>query len=90
MGGNDTITPKHMRLFIATPTTMTKDKYDADMTSENPSPKGPIPDTATLSEHDVKNDAILYVTFARAWESGVDSPVSDEDDAWEVIEVVEP
>ena len=80
-----------MRLYIATPTSITaKDKYDDDVLNEKSTHKGPIPNTATLSDHDVKNDAVLYVTFAKSWENGVDSPVPDEDDEWEEIEVVKP
>ncbi len=88
MGGGDTITPRHMRLYIATPTNSVKDKYDDQVTSGLSTPHGPIPDTATLSEHDVKNDAILYVTFTKTWEMGIDSPISDEDDVWEEIEAI--
>jgi hypothetical protein len=91
MGGSNVISPQHMRLYIATPTSITaKDKYDDDVLSEKSTHKGPIPNTATLSDHDVKNDAVLYVTFAKSWENGVDSPVPDEDDEWEEIEVVKP
>jgi hypothetical protein len=90
MGGSHVITPQHMRLYIATPTPTAAKDYDDDVLSDKSTHKGPIPDTATLSEHDVKNDAVLYVTFAKAWENGVDLPVSDNDDEWEEIEVVKP
>jgi hypothetical protein len=86
LGGNDIITPQHMRLYIATPTNIAKDRYDDQVASGKSTPQGPIPDTATLSEYDVKNDAVLYVTFIKAWESCIDSQVSDEDDVWEEIE----
>lgn len=87
----DIITPQHMRLYIAPSTIAGKDKNcDDDVMRDKTSPNGPIPDAATLSEHDIKNDAVLYVTFVKAWESGIDSPVSDEDDMWEEIEVVKP
>jgi hypothetical protein len=44
------------------------------------SPKGPIPDTALLSDHKVMNDAIMFVTFAN---DGVA-------DSWEEIDIVKP
>mmetsp|Transcript_2308 Transcript_2308/g.4899 ORF Transcript_2308/g.4899 Transcript_2308/m.4899 type:complete len:92 (+) Transcript_2308:420-695(+) len=91
MGGSDVISPQKMRLYIETPkptVTLAKDA-DKDI-SEKTLPKGPIPDTAILSDHDVKNDAVLYVTFAKSWESGGDSPVPEGDDAWEEIEIVKP
>ena len=33
------------------------------MSEKQEEPKGPIPDAAILSDHDVKNDDVLYVTF---------------------------
>ena len=88
MGGSDVISPQQMRLYIETlkPTSDNKDE-DKEM-GEKSMPKDPIPDTAILSDHDVKNDAVLYVTFAKSWESGGDVP--DGDDAWEEIEIVKP
>ena len=87
MGGKDAIAAQHMRLYIATSTTPPTSTKEKDVEVMSDKPEGPIPDTATLSEHDVKNDAVLYVTFAKEWNRGDDSPVSDEDDAWEDIEV---
>lgn len=91
MGGSDVISTQKMRLYIETPKPTVTEAKDADkVISENLAPKGPIPDSAILTDHDVKNDAVLYVTFAKSWESGGDSPVPEGDDAWEEIEVDKP
>ena len=94
MGGEDVISPKNMRLYIdvAAPassssiTTATKKEDDGgeqvviggSSNQKSMSPKGPIPDTALLSDHKVMNDAIMYVTFAN---DGVA-------DSWEEIDIV--
>ncbi len=49
------------------------------------SPRGPIPDSAMLSDHDVKNDDVLFVTFVK--NLGGDVPEDGDEDAWEKIEV---
>jgi hypothetical protein len=83
MGGEDVIVPESMRLYIEAqiePTTAAnKDKKDDDevVGSKSSMPKGPIPDTAVLSDHNVKNDAVMYVTFA-------------EGKVWEEIDVFKP
>ncbi len=85
MGGEDVIVPGSMRLYIEAPTTeppaiANKDKKDGNVVvggGKSSMPKGPIPDTAVLSDHNVKNDAVMYVTFA-------------EGKVWEEIDVVKP
>lgn len=91
MGGNDVISPKKMRLYLS-PTKSASNEKDGDkeMGEAAAMPKDPIPDAAILSDHDVKNDGVLYVTFAKGWESGGDDPLPDGDDAWEEIEIVNP
>ncbi|KAL3809877.1 hypothetical protein ACHAXA_001302 [Cyclostephanos tholiformis] len=75
MGGEGVISPRDMRLYIEASTdSAVKNKDGNSMDKSQPPvesiPKGPIPDTAVLSEHNIKNDAVLYVTFAKggAWE----------------------
>jgi hypothetical protein len=60
-------------------TAANKDKKDDDevVGSKSSMPKGPIPDTAVLSDHNVKNDDVVYVTFA-------------EGKVWEEIDVFKP
>ena len=82
MGGEDVISPVDMRLFIEVPIeSAAKDKDGNNMDKSQPAvdsmPRGPIPDTATLSEHNIKNDAVMYVTFAKG-------------EVWEEIHVVKP
>lgn len=79
MGESDKKEVGQMRLYIAPVISNVVDKkvdVDTDTSmgkSEQLEPKGPIPDEAILSDHEVKNDAILYVTFATG------------DDTWEDI-----
>ena len=79
MGESDKKEVGQMRLYIEPVISNVVDKkvdVDTDTSmgkSEQLEPKGPIPDEAMLSDHEVKNDAILYVTFATG------------DDAWEDI-----
>mmetsp|Transcript_20368 Transcript_20368/g.35012 ORF Transcript_20368/g.35012 Transcript_20368/m.35012 type:complete len:137 (+) Transcript_20368:226-636(+) len=99
MGGDDAISPKQMRLYIETPkeesSSEKKDDDDNDgdedmggnKNSSNIS-KDLVPDAAILSDHGIKNDAVLYVTFAKGWEDGDDVP--EDDDGWEEIEIVKP
>jgi hypothetical protein len=82
MGGEDVISPDDMRLYIEVPiesAAKTKDgnSMDKSQPAVESMPRGPIPDTATLSEHNIKNDAVMYVMFARG---GV----------WEEMDVVKP
>jgi len=83
MGGEDVIAPESMRLYIEAhiePTTAANkdEKYDGEaVLSKSSMPKGPIPDMDVLSDHNVKNDAVMYVTFA-------------EGKVWEEIDVVKP
>ncbi|KAL7542889.1 hypothetical protein ACHAXR_013191 [Thalassiosira sp. AJA248-18] len=87
MGGSDVISPQQMRLYIET-IKPTNDEKDGDKVMEEKlMPKGPIPDTAILSDHEVKNDSVLNVTFAKAFESG---DVPDGDDGWEEIDIHKP
>ena len=88
MGGDDDMSPEKMRLYIepkAATTTDAKKAADSDdddddkvMADKSPAPKGPIPDEAILSDHDVKNDDVLFVTLT---EGG---------DAWEEIDIAKP
>jgi len=61
------------------------DGDDDDDNGDASSPRGPIPDSAMLSDHDVKNDDVLYVTFVK--NLGGDVPEDGDEDAWEKIEV---
>lgn len=80
MGESDKKEVGQMRLYIEPVKSNVVDKkvdVDTDTSmgkSEQLEPKGPIPDEAMLSDHEVKNDAILYVTFA-----------TGDDNAWEDI-----
>jgi hypothetical protein len=48
----------------------------------------PLPNTATLADHEIANDAILYVVFRRAGKEDVEDATADaDDDCWEAIEV---
>ena len=40
----------------------------------------PLPDSATLADHEIANDAVLYVVFRKAGNE-------DDDDCWETIEI---
>jgi len=86
MGGGDVISPRQMRLYIETPTPALDNKKSTD--DENLGKKSfsteLIPDAAILSDHGVKNDAVLYLTFAESWESG---NVSEGDDGWEEMDI---
>jgi len=65
-GGDDNnVTTTNMNLYIAPKTNNVVDSKDGDksMSEKQEEPKGPIPDVAILSDHDVKNDDVLYVTF---------------------------
>ena len=64
-GGDDNVTTTNMNLYIAPKTNNVVEKKDGDktMSEKQEEPKGPIPDAAILSDHDVKNDDVLYVTF---------------------------
>ena len=70
-----------MRLYIAPPKNIVVDK-SKDNSGGDKDEKSivPIPDTARLSDHDVKNDAVLYVTFA----------TGDGADDWEEIDIAKP
>ncbi|KAL9188706.1 hypothetical protein ACHAXT_007084 [Thalassiosira profunda] len=73
--GDDDVSPEKMRLFV-------EPKADAgDAKAEGKgkaAPKGPIPDEAKLSDHEVQDGDVLFVTFATG------------DDDWEEIEVAQP
>eukprot|EP00584_Thalassiosira_punctigera_P006528 CAMPEP_0172535494 /NCGR_PEP_ID=MMETSP1067-20121228/7480_1 /TAXON_ID=265564 ORGANISM="Thalassiosira punctigera, Strain Tpunct2005C2" /NCGR_SAMPLE_ID=MMETSP1067 /ASSEMBLY_ACC=CAM_ASM_000444 /LENGTH=128 /DNA_ID=CAMNT_0013320429 /DNA_START=299 /DNA_END=685 /DNA_ORIENTATION=+ len=90
MGGSDVISPQQMRLYVETPKPSSDDKGEDKEMGEASMPKDPIPDMAILSDHNVKNDDVLYVTFAKSWESGGGGDVPDGDDAWEDIEIAKP
>jgi len=67
-GGDDNdVTATNMNLYIAPKSNNVvenKDGADKSMSEkQDDEPKGPIPDAAILSDHDVKNDDVLYVTF---------------------------
>lgn len=91
MGGDDVIAPKNMRLYIdvaASSSSITTTKKDDDRDEQvgsssnqkSVSPKGPIPDTALLSDLNVTNDSVMYVTFA----------IDGVADSWEEIDIVKP
>jgi len=79
MGGDDVISPKLMRLYVV-------NKNDAGETDANESTTGPIPDAALLSDHKVENDDILFLSFLKNWEGGIDGDnVPEEDEKWEDV-----
>lgn len=43
----------------------------------------PLPDSATLADHEIANDAVLYVVFRKAGKEDAE----DDDDCWETIEI---
>ena len=48
----------------------------------------PLPDTATLADHEIANDAVLYVVFRKAGKEDVEDATADaDDDCWEAIEI---
>ena len=65
IGGDDNdVTATNMNLYIVPKTNNVVEKDgDKSMSEKQEEPKGPIPDVAILSDHDVKNDDVLYVTF---------------------------
>ena len=64
VGDDNDVTATNMNLYIAPKTNNVVEKDgDTSMSEKQDEPKGPIPDSATLSDHDVKNDDVLYVTF---------------------------
>lgn len=96
MGGTDKITPQQMRLYTETPKPAVTEKKNTNSDDEDSdedkvmednkvSYTGPISDTAILSDHDMKNDAVVYVTFATEWEDGDGVPSGE--DGWEEIDV---
>jgi len=89
MGGADVISPHQMRLYIETPMPASEDKQkdgDEDKQMEgNSPPTDLIPDAATLGDYGINNDAAVYVTFAKSWESGNGVP---DGDGWEEIDIV--
>ncbi|KAL7547680.1 hypothetical protein ACHAWF_010959 [Thalassiosira exigua] len=99
MGGEDVVSPRSMRLYVApkkTATTTTKadndDDSDDDAGEEKKkkaaaAPEGPVPDAATLSDRGVTNDGVLFATFAKGWEGGGGGEAPSGDDDWEEIEV---
>ncbi|KAL7472455.1 hypothetical protein ACHAXS_012797 [Conticribra weissflogii] len=86
------ISPRKMRLYLppslksnnSAKSGKGDDENDDDDYNES-SPRGPIPDSAMLSDHDVKNDDVLFVTFVK--NLGGDVPEDGDEDAWEKIEV---
>merc|ERR1719356_1072812 len=72
-----------MRLYINRPIKPT------DGTEMNMSPVPVLlSDEAILSDHEIKNDAVLYVTFVKSEENRAetgDVPTSDDD--WEEIDI---
>ena len=71
IGGDDNdVTTTNMNLYIAPKSNNVVENKDGDksMSEKQEEPKGPIPDVAILSDHDVKNDDILYVTFGEGEE----------------------
>jgi hypothetical protein len=81
MGGEEVISPKLMRLYVD------NKNYDGDTELAK---KKLIPDVALLSDHDVKNDDIVFVTFLKDWQSGVTGDtIPEEDGMWEdVLDII--
>uniref|UniRef100_A0A6S9B284 Ubiquitin-like domain-containing protein n=1 Tax=Ditylum brightwellii TaxID=49249 RepID=A0A6S9B284_9STRA len=79
---NNEISPRKMRLYLSS-TTSSKDSPPI------PTPSSPpLPDSATLADHDVKNDAILFVVFRKP-----EMSEDDDDDGelcWEDVELYGP
>mmetsp|Transcript_3140 Transcript_3140/g.5588 ORF Transcript_3140/g.5588 Transcript_3140/m.5588 type:complete len:99 (+) Transcript_3140:248-544(+) len=98
MGGRPS--PSKMRLYIPTSSSSAsnnqtsnsddKEMGEAASAAANMLPKDPIPDMAILSDHNVTNDDVLYVTFVKSWESSGDDEEPEGEDAWEEIEIVKP
>ena len=87
------VSARKMRLYLAPDlnnnsggNTESGDKKIGDGDGDS-SPRSPIPDSAMLSDHSVKNDSILNLSFLKEGrDNGVDVP--EEDDAWEDIDVL--
>ena len=48
----------------------------------------PLPNEATLADHEIANDAVLYVVFRKAGKEDVEDATADaDDDCWEAIEI---
>jgi hypothetical protein len=61
-------------------------KNEAGETDAKESTTGPIPDAALLSDHKVDNDDILFLSFLKNWEGGIDGDnVPEEDEKWEDV-----
>lgn len=88
MGGDDVVSPQQMRLYVATPVPASDEKKNDDEKKPGGTacPTELMPDAAILSDHGVKNDAVVYAAFSKSWESGNEVP--DGDDEWEEIDVV--
>ena len=48
----------------------------------------PLPNEATLADHEIANDAVLYVVFRKAGKEDVEDATADaDDDCWEAIDI---
>ncbi|EED91660.1 predicted protein [Thalassiosira pseudonana CCMP1335] len=82
---NGQVVPAKMRLYVPTATTTTADKESTGKSEES----SPIPDGATLADHEVKNDGVLYLTFVKDWEEsgGEDGSVPVDESGWENVDI---
>ena len=48
----------------------------------------PLPNAATLADHEIANDAVLYVVFRKPGKEDVEDATADaDDDCWEGIAI---
>ena len=48
----------------------------------------PLPNEATLADHEIANDAVLYVVFRKEGKEDVEDATADaDDDCWEAIDI---
>lgn len=75
-GRDEYVSPRKMRIYLPPPV------------KKGESPKGTgtvLPDSATVSDHSIKNDDVLYVVF-RQQDDGDDND-DEADDCWEDVEI---
>jgi len=86
---NDTVSPNKMRIYVDPPPSKQAPKKDDDEEMKAPAAAAPIllPDEALLSDHGIKNDCVLYVTFVKSEDDRGDDGTVDESTAWEDIDV---
>ena len=68
------VPPQKMRIYAT----------DAKEGSSQPA----LPNEATLADHEIANDAVLYVVFRKAGKEDVEDATADaDDDCWEAIDI---